>query len=64
LRTTTPTGHGYDSTAPPPLPSLQKIPVSAEQWSIDESVLERELEQLICDHRSVLCDSGIGHAPQ
>jgi hypothetical protein len=44
--------------------SLQKIPVSAEQWSIDESVLERELEQLICDHRSVLCDSGIGHAPQ
>jgi hypothetical protein len=87
VRTTTPTGHQYDSIAPPLLGSNrekaqaenmavprsndpprrlnidQLTPDAADAWTVDESVLERELEQLIRDYRWVLCESGIGHVP-
>jgi hypothetical protein len=88
VRTTTPTGHTYDSVAPPlPGSSRRDAPAAStaaprssdpprqlnddqrtidavDAWMVDESVMERELEHLLRDHRQVLCDSGIGHVPR
>jgi hypothetical protein len=53
------------STDPPRRPNNdQRTPEAADDWTFDDSALERALEQLIRDHRPVLCDSGVGHVPR
>jgi hypothetical protein len=53
------------STDPPPrLNDDQRTRDAADACTVDESALERELEQLLLAHGPVLYYSGAGHVPR